>query len=158
MNRPGPERLTPLMIASGLGQPQMVDLLLTAGAAVLTAEPRMGATALHKGAQSGHTDVLGLLLDHGALIDQQSPILGHIHVVSTARCNNLTLQAHRPTRRQERQHRGFRSRRRAQGCLDLHARLTTLHHPARCTVPAYHCRYHQTRAFALWRDVVTQVA
>ena len=35
-NRRDPEGLTPLMIASGLGQPQMVELLLTAGADVLT--------------------------------------------------------------------------------------------------------------------------
>lgn len=65
------------MIASGLGQAQMVDLLLTAGADVLALEPRMGATALHKAAQSGNADVIGLLLDHGSFIDQQSPILGN---------------------------------------------------------------------------------
>ncbi|CAA9306286.1 MAG: Ankyrin [uncultured Cytophagales bacterium] len=76
-NRPGPEGLTPLMIASGLGQSQMVELLLTAGATVLAIEPRMGATALHKAAQSGNADVVGLLLNHGAFIDQQSPILGN---------------------------------------------------------------------------------
>ena len=76
-NRRGPEGLTPLMIGSGLGQSQMVDLLLTAGADVLAVEPRAGATALHKAALSGNLDVVGLLLDHGAFIDQQSPILGH---------------------------------------------------------------------------------
>lgn len=72
-----PEGLTLLMIASGLGQPQMVDLLLTAGAQVLGVDPRAGATALHKAALSGNPDVVKLLLDHGAFIDQQSPILGH---------------------------------------------------------------------------------
>jgi ankyrin repeat protein len=77
VNRFTPEGLTPLMIASGLGQSQMVDLLLTAGAQVLAVEPRAGATALHKAALSGNPDVVGLLLDHGAFIDQQSPILGH---------------------------------------------------------------------------------
>ncbi|KQY15646.1 hypothetical protein ASE23_25215 [Rhizobium sp. Root73] len=76
-NHSGPDGMTPLMIASGLGQSQMVDILLTAGADVLAIEPRMGATALHKAAQSGNTDVIGLLLDHGAFIDQQSPVLGH---------------------------------------------------------------------------------
>lgn len=76
-NRPGPEGLTPLMIASGLGQPQMVELLLTSGADVLAVEPRMGAMAIHKAAQSGNTDVTGLLLDHGSFIDQQSPVLGN---------------------------------------------------------------------------------
>lgn len=76
-NHRGPERLTPLMIASGLGRVEMVELLLTAGADVLAIEPRMGATALHKAAQSGNADVIGLLLDHGSFIDQQSPILGN---------------------------------------------------------------------------------
>jgi ankyrin repeat protein len=77
VNRFTPEGLTPLMIAAGLGQSQMVDLLLTAGAQVLAVEPRAGATALHKAALSGNPDVVDLLLDHGAFIDQQSPILGH---------------------------------------------------------------------------------
>ena len=77
VNRRGPEGFTPLMIASGLGQPQMVELLLTAGADVLAVEPRTGAVALHKAAQSGNTDVIGLLLDHGAFIDQQGAVLGH---------------------------------------------------------------------------------
>lgn len=77
VNRFTPEGLTPLMIASGFGQSQMVDLLLTAGAQVLAVDPRAGATALHKAALSGNPDVVKLLLDHGAFIDQQSPILGH---------------------------------------------------------------------------------
>ncbi len=68
---------TPLMIASGLGQPQMVELLLNAGADVFVLEPRMGATALHKAAQSGNRDVITLLLDNGAFVDQQSPVLGN---------------------------------------------------------------------------------
>ena len=76
-NRRGPEGFTPLMIASGLGQSQMVELLLTAGADALAVEPRMGATALHKAAQSGNADVIGLLLDHGSFVDQQSPVLGN---------------------------------------------------------------------------------
>ena len=77
VNRLTPEGLTPLMIASGLGQSQMVALLLTAGAQVLVIDPRAGATALHKAALSGAPDVVALLLDHGAFIDQQGPILGH---------------------------------------------------------------------------------
>ncbi len=76
-NRRGPEGFTPLMVASGLGQPQMVEILLTAGADALAIEPRMGATALHKAAQSGNADVIGLLLDHGSFVDQQSPVLGN---------------------------------------------------------------------------------
>jgi ankyrin repeat protein len=71
------EGFTPLMIAAGLGQPQMVELLLNAGADVLVLEPRMGATALHKAAQSGNRDVIILLLHNGAFVDQQSPVLGN---------------------------------------------------------------------------------
>ncbi|MFD8461906.1 ankyrin repeat domain-containing protein [Streptomyces antimycoticus] len=77
VNRVGPEGLTPLMIAASLGQLQMVELLLTAGATVHVIEPRMGSTALHKAVQSGNSDVVGLLLDHGSFIDQQSPVLGN---------------------------------------------------------------------------------
>lgn len=77
VNARGPDGLTPLMIASALGQAQAVALLLTAGADPLAAEPRMGAVAIHKAAQSGSADVIGLLLDYGAFIDQQSPVLGN---------------------------------------------------------------------------------
>jgi ankyrin repeat protein len=76
-NGRSPEGLTPLMIASGHGQPQMVEILLRAGADVLAIDSRMGATALHKAAQSGNADVIGLLLDQGAFIDQQSPVVGN---------------------------------------------------------------------------------
>ncbi|WP_084147814.1 IS6 family transposase [Deinococcus frigens] len=104
-----------------------------------------------------HTDKLW---SYGAAI-RELPVLHsveHVQVVSTARCNNLIEQSHRPTRRQERQQRGFRSRRRAQGFLDLHARITNLHHPARSTVRAHRRRHHQKRAFHLWREVVQQAA
>ncbi len=68
---------TPLMLASGLGNPQMVELLLTAGADVSILDNRMGASALHKAAQSGVVDVAKLLLQRGAFINLQSPTLGH---------------------------------------------------------------------------------
>lgn len=90
VNQRGPDGLTPLMIASGLGQSQMVDILLVAGADVLAIEPRMGASALHKAAQSGNADVIGLLLDHGIFIDQQSPVLGHTSLM------DAVLHKHEP--------------------------------------------------------------
>lgn len=77
VSRRGPDGFAPLMIAAGLGQSQIVELLLTAGADVHTLDPRMGATALHKAAQSGNPDVAALLLAHGAFIDLQSPAIGH---------------------------------------------------------------------------------
>nr|WP_184138468.1 IS6 family transposase [Deinococcus humi] len=104
-----------------------------------------------------HTDKLW---SYGAAL-RELPVLHtveHVQVVSTARCNNLIEQSHRPTRRQEHAQRGFRSRRRAQRFLDLHARITNLQHPARSTVPARRRRSHQQAAFETWRDVLQQVA
>ncbi|WP_262922875.1 ankyrin repeat domain-containing protein [Hymenobacter cellulosilyticus] len=77
VNRPGPDGLTPLMLAAGRGEFHLSQLLLTAGASVHAIEPRMGATALHKAVQAGNPDVVALLLDHGAFVDQQTPILGN---------------------------------------------------------------------------------
>lgn len=68
---------TLLMIAAGLGQSRMVELLITSGANVLDIEPGMGLTALHKASQAGNADVTDLLLNAGAFIDQQSPIFGN---------------------------------------------------------------------------------
>jgi len=104
-----------------------------------------------------HTDKLR---SYGAAI-RELPVLHaveHVQVVSTARCNNLVEQSHRPTRQQERQQRGFRSRKRAQGFLDLHARVSNLRHPARSTVPASQRRFHQEATFKIWQQVVEQVA
>lgn len=77
VNRAGSDGLTPLMVAAGHGQPQMVALLLAAGADVHALDRRAGTTALHKAALAGNPDVAALLLDGGAFIDQQMPILGH---------------------------------------------------------------------------------
>lgn len=76
-NKLAPGGLTPLMVACGLGQAQMVELLLTAGAHVHIVDPRAGATALHKASLSGNPEVIALVLGAGAFIDQQCPILGH---------------------------------------------------------------------------------
>ncbi|WP_084045068.1 IS6 family transposase [Deinococcus hopiensis] len=93
-----------------------------------------------------HTDKLW---SDGAAL-RELPLLHsveHVQVISTARCNNLIEQSHRPTRRQERQQRGCRSRQRGQGFLDLHARVSNLHHSARSTLPAPQRRFYQEKAF-----------
>ncbi|SMB78085.1 DDE-type integrase/transposase/recombinase [Deinococcus hopiensis] len=62
-----------------------------------------------------HTDKLW---SRGAALPEL-PVLHtveHVQVVSTARCNNLLEQSHRPTRRQERSEFGFKRRRRTQDC------------------------------------------
>ncbi|WP_219214316.1 ankyrin repeat domain-containing protein [Variovorax boronicumulans] len=76
-NRRDTDGFTPLMLACALGQPYMAEMLLVAHADVLAIDPRMGATALHKAAQTGNVDVIAALLNHGAFIDQQSPVLGN---------------------------------------------------------------------------------
>lgn len=68
---------TPLMLAAGLGNYQMTDLLLAAGADVHMLDTRMGSTALHKAAQSGVVPVADLLVKHGAFIDLASPTNGN---------------------------------------------------------------------------------
>lgn len=81
VNRRGTRGFTPLMIAAGLGQPDMLELLLKADADPHMIDPFMGATALHKAAQSGNTDVICLLLDYGAFVDQQSVTLGNTPLI-----------------------------------------------------------------------------
>lgn len=84
VNRKNAAGFTPLMIASGLGNPQMVELLLTAGADTTMVDTRMGATALHKAAQSGVVDVAKLLVQKGAFVDVQSPTLGNTPLIDAA--------------------------------------------------------------------------
>lgn len=79
-------------------------------------------------------------------------------VISTARCNNMTLQAHRPTRRQERQQQGFERRKGAQEFLNLHARISNLHHSTRTSVSAATRRQNQQHAFQTWVTVAAGVA
>ncbi len=81
VNARGPDGLTPLMAASGRGHFHLAQVLLTAGADVHAIEPRMGAAALHKAAQGGNPDVIDLLLDHGAFINQQTPTLGNTPLI-----------------------------------------------------------------------------
>ncbi|MCF8369995.1 MAG: ankyrin repeat domain-containing protein [Bacteroidales bacterium] len=81
VNRRGPTPYTLLMIAAGFGNVQMTDILLAAGADVFAMDSTLGASALHKAAQSGVTDVAKLILDKGAFINLQSATVGHTPVI-----------------------------------------------------------------------------
>jgi ankyrin repeat protein len=81
VNKRGPLHLTPLMIAAGRGYVQMTEKLLLAGADVYAIDSSLGASALHKGAQSGVVDVARLLLQHGAFINLQSAVIGHTPLI-----------------------------------------------------------------------------
>jgi len=69
--------LTPLMIASGHGNSQMVKLLLDAGADVFAVDSRAGASALHKACQGGNVEVVQLLVEAGAFVDWAVCTTGH---------------------------------------------------------------------------------
>ena len=78
----------------------------------------------------------------------------HVQVLSTARCNNLVEQSHRPTRQQERSQLGFKRRQRTQEFLALHARISNLHRHARTTVRAAIRRINQSAARSLWNTTM----
>ena len=104
-----------------------------------------------------HTDKLW---SYGAAL-REVPVLHaveHVQVISTARCNNLVEQSHRPTRQQERSQLGFKRRKRTQEFLALHARVSNLHRHTRTTVPATLRRSHQSAALLRLREAMQQVA
>jgi ankyrin repeat protein len=69
--------LTLLMIACGIGQAEIVELLLEYGADPFAIDSKMGMSALHIAAQSGHVPVAELLVDQAAaIINLQSPSHG----------------------------------------------------------------------------------
>ena len=104
-----------------------------------------------------HTDKLG---SYGAAIRELPELHGaeHREVISTARCNNLIEQSHRPTRNQERSQKGFKDIEKAQKFLDLHARTSNLHHHTRTTVIAETRRTNQRAAFQTWSEVALLAA
>lgn len=104
-----------------------------------------------------HTDKLG---SYGAAIRELPELHGaeHREVISSARCNNLIEQSHRPTRHQERSQKGFKSMAKAQKFLDLHARTSNLHQHTRTTVNADTRRNNQKLAFQTWNLVAPLAA
>ena len=107
--------------------------------------------------QAIHTDKLW---SYGAAIRELPVLHGveHVQVVSSARCNNLVEQSHRPTRQRERQQIGFKRRRRTQEFLALHARTANLHRQTRTTVSASQRRVNQTSATRVWHEALQQAA
>ncbi|WP_264778176.1 IS6 family transposase [Deinococcus aetherius] len=104
-----------------------------------------------------HTDKFW---SYGAAI-RELPVLHaveHVQVASTARCDNLIEQSHRPTRQQERQHLSFKRRRRTQEFLALHARVSNLHQHTRTTVPASRRQNYFRAALRVWSEVVQGAA
>jgi uncharacterized protein len=70
-----------LCLAAAAGHRKVLDLLLRAGASPHLLDTHMGASALHKAAQSGVVDIAKALLAHGAFIDLQAPTHGHTPLI-----------------------------------------------------------------------------
>jgi ankyrin repeat protein len=83
--------LTPLMLACARGLPSIVEILLNAGADIYTVDSSLGASALHKAAQSGVTDVARMLLDRGAFINFQSATTGHTPLIDAVWCKQVGM-------------------------------------------------------------------
>ncbi|MPR35312.1 ankyrin repeat domain-containing protein [Salmonirosea aquatica] len=81
VNRRGPTAYTLLMVSAGLGLVQMTEKLLEAGADIFAVDSSLGASVLHKAAQSGVVEVARILLDHGAFINYQSATVGHTPLI-----------------------------------------------------------------------------
>ncbi len=79
---------TPLHVASRTGRPDVVRVLLEAGA-----DPRAatgsGATALHLAAQAGGAEAAAALLDHGADVDAREDTWGQTPLMFAAAANRL---------------------------------------------------------------------
>jgi uncharacterized protein len=83
--------LTPLMLACARGLPSIVEILLNADADIYTVDSSLGASALHKAAQSGVTDVARMLLDRGAFINLQSAATGHTPLIDAVWCKQVGM-------------------------------------------------------------------
>ena len=67
--------------------------------------------------------------------------------------NNRAENSHQPTRRRERQMKGFKSAGQAQRFLSAHDGISNLFHLRRHQVPALQYRAVRTQAFQVWAEV-----
>ena len=82
---------TALIIASGLGKSDLVEVLLTKGADANTSDSVIGATSLHSAAQNGDVPTARLLLDYGAYLNQQAPSHGITPLMNASWHQNLEM-------------------------------------------------------------------
>jgi len=80
-NFKNPGGYTPLMIAAGLSQAYLVNILLEAGADPNVLDNRTGNSALHLAAMGGSRQVMQLLIDRGAFSNLQNPSQGHTPLI-----------------------------------------------------------------------------
>jgi uncharacterized protein len=73
--------LSALMLASGLGNSEIVKELIRAGANVFDTDSKAGSTALHKACQVGSLEVVRLLIEAGAFVDAVATSTGHTPLI-----------------------------------------------------------------------------
>lgn len=84
---------TALMIASGLWEVEIVNLLLAHGADVNVLDNVMGVSTLHLAAQGGSVDVAKLLLQQGAFVNLQIPANGLTPLMNAVWHRNVAMVA-----------------------------------------------------------------
>lgn len=77
-----------LIVSSANGNPEIVELLLSSGAAVSAVDANMKATALHAAAYLGHPEVMKLLVKRGIDLNIQGPYNGYTALHDAVLRNN----------------------------------------------------------------------
>lgn len=69
--------MTPLLVAAGLSDIDLVRVLVNAGADPFTVDAKGGGTALHRAVQAGDLSTVRYLLGRGLFVDAVAPTTGH---------------------------------------------------------------------------------
>lgn len=78
-----------LIVSSANGNAEIVQLLLSSGAALDAVDANMKATALHAAAYLGHPEVIKLLVEQGIDLDIQGPYNGYTALHDAVLQNNI---------------------------------------------------------------------
>ena len=78
-----------LIISSANGNAEIVELLLSSGAALNAVDANMKATALHAAAYLGHPKVMKLLVEQGIDLNIQGPYNGYTALHDAVLQNNI---------------------------------------------------------------------
>lgn len=77
-----------LIVSSANGSAEIVQLLISSGAALDAVDANMKATALHAAAYLGHPEVMKLLVEHGIDLNAQGPYNGYTALHDAVLQNN----------------------------------------------------------------------
>ena len=80
-----------LCLAAAAGYSEVVEVLLRQGASPHLLDAHMGASAMHKAAQSGSVEIAQTLLAYGAFVDLQAPTHGHTPLIDAVLHRKLAI-------------------------------------------------------------------